>query len=128
MKTIKLYNRDNFDVYFVEDFNFTNNIFEGYLIGNFISIGIDYNDDGSKILSIDPNGGPQILINKFIYTYSDELGTKFELIEIIFDEENNRFKLIFDYLGGEIPVEKEYIIIEQSDENLSTENDEGLIK
>lgn len=128
MKKIKLYNRDNFDVYFIEDFDFTNNIFEGYLEGNFISVGIDYNGDGSKILCIDPNGGPQILINKFIYTYPDELGTKFELIEIIFDEENNRFKLIFDYLGGEIPLENEYIIVEQSDENLSTENDEGLIK
>ena len=49
MKKIKLYNRDNFDVYFVEEFDFDGvGKFEGHLEGNFISIGIDYNEDGTE--------------------------------------------------------------------------------
>lgn len=132
MKKIKLYNRDNFDVYFVETFDFINSIFEGYLEGNFISVGIDYNEDGTEILALDPNGGPQIIVKRFVYIYtdSDNISTQFELIKIEFDEDLNRYKLIFDYVSGEPEVTAEYLVIEndeQDDRFISGENEDMII-
>lgn len=132
MKRIKLYNRDNFDVYFVETFDFINSIFEGYLEGNFVSVGIDYNEDGTEILALDPNGGPQIIVKKFVYIYtdSDNISTQFELIKIEFDADLNHYKLIFDYVSGEPEVTAEYLVIEneeQDDRFISGENEDMII-
>lgn len=132
MKKIKLYNRDNFDVYFVEEFNFDGaGKFEGHLEGNFISIGIDYNEDGTEILALDPNGGPRISLKRFIYIYKDNFGitTKFELIKIEFNEANNSFKLIFDYVSGEPVMTAEFLVVENDDQEnrfISGENEDMI--
>lgn len=83
MKDIKLYNRNNHDLFLVND---KDNVRKFTLVGNYFSVSITEdeikNNDGSKtrfIYAIDPDGGPNIVVGNFLINYTFETGDPVEM-------------------------------------------------